>query len=154
MFKPYGSFSLTSVLSSPSVLPYFRSLSITDQPSRRPESPLPASERSKRLRLSLRLPPASDAEATRPLIGAIFQLIDIVTGETRAVRGGLSGALRPETRAKLRKAREEVDKQIREEAAKERREEAEEKRTAAKKKAEEERMSRLSAAEQKKVCRS
>ncbi|OCH94088.1 DUF1682-domain-containing protein [Obba rivulosa] len=150
MLKPYGSFSLTSVLSSPSVLPYFRSLSITDQPSTRPESPLPASERSKRLRLSLRLPGPNGAEATRPLVEAIFQLIDIVAGETRSARGGLSAALRPETRAKLRKAREEVDRQLREEAAKEKREEAEEKRTAAKKKAEEERLSRLSAAEQKK----
>jgi len=60
--------------------------------------------------------------------------------------------LRPETRSKMKKVREDVDKEIREEAVKEKKEEVAEDKKAARRKAELERVSRLSAAEQKKVC--
>ncbi|KAI0771646.1 DUF1682-domain-containing protein [Trametes elegans] len=153
LLKPYGTFSLPAVLSSPAVQPYFRSLSLTDQPRTRPERPLSPSERTKRLILTLALPPASDAAATVPLVAAAFQLVDVVAGEGRlpGARGGLSAALRPETRTKLRKTREEVERALREDAVREKREEAEEQKAAARKRAQEERLSKLSAAEQKKA---
>ncbi|KAI0638203.1 DUF1682-domain-containing protein [Trametes polyzona] len=153
LLKPYGPLSLPAVLSAPAIQPYFRSLSLTDQPRTRPERPLEPSERTKRLILTLALPPASDASATLPLVTAAFQLVDAIAGEGRlpgAPRGGLSAALRPETRTKLRRTREDVERQIREDAVREKREEAEEQKAAARKKAQEERLSKLSAAEQKK----
>ena len=52
----------------------------------------------------------------------------------------------------MKKAREEIEKQLKEEAEREKKEEVAEEKAAAKKKAEEERLSRLSAADQKKVC--
>ena len=64
----------------------------------------------------------------------------------------MNASLRPETRIKLKKAREEIEKQLKEEAEREKKEEVAEEKAAAKKKAEEERLSRLSAADQKKVC--
>ncbi|OSD04267.1 DUF1682-domain-containing protein [Trametes coccinea BRFM310] len=154
LLKPYGAFSLPAILSAPAIQPYFRSLSLTDQPRTRPAHPLPPSERTKRLILTLAVPPPSEAGATRPLVAAAFQLVDIVAGEGKlpgTPRGGLNAALRPETRTKLRKTREEVEREIREEAVREKREEAEEQKAAARKKAQEEKLSKLSAAEQKKV---
>ena len=67
----------------------------------------------------------------------------------------MNASLRPETRIKLKKAREEIEKQLKEEAEREKKGEVAEEKAAAKKKAEEERLSRLSrlsAADQKKVC--
>ncbi|KAI0832437.1 DUF1682-domain-containing protein [Trametes gibbosa] len=153
LLKSYGTLSLPTILASPEIQPYFRSLSLTDQPRTRPEKPLPPSERSKRLILTLALPPTSDAQATLPLIAAVFQLVDVIAGEGKlpGSRGGLNAALRPETRSKLRKTREDVARQIGEDAAREKREEADEQKAAAKKKAQEERLSKLSAAEQKKA---
>ena len=153
LLKPYGPYSLASVLSQPEIQPYFRSLTLTDQPRVRPAVPLEPSERTKRLTLTLALPPASHASVTVPLVTALFQLVAVVAGEGKlpGVRGGLHAALRPETRTKLRKAREEVEKQIREEAQREQREEAEEQKAAERKKARDERVSKLSAAEQQKV---
>lgn len=153
LLKPYGQFQLTQILSQPVIQPYFRSLSLTDQPRVCPPVPLESSERHKRLVLSLSLPPGSDAAATLPLVAAAFQLVDIIAGEGRlpGVRGGLNAALRPETRTKLRKAREEVDKQIRDDAQREKKEEEEEEKAATRKKARDERVSKLSAAEQQKV---
>lgn len=83
----------------------------------------------------------------------MFQLVDIISGEGKlpGVRGGLNAALRPETRTKLKKAREEVEKQLREDAQREKKEEEEEEKAAARKKARDERVSKLSAAEQQKV---
>ncbi|KAH9938140.1 DUF1682-domain-containing protein [Fomitopsis serialis] len=152
LLRPLGALDLPAVLSSPSTLKYFRSLSITDQPRARPSAPLPQSQRGKHLILELTLPPSSDAAATLPLIQAAFQLVDAIAGEGKAtgMRGGLSAQLRPETKNKLKKVREDIEKQIREEAKREQKEEEEEKRAAAKRKAEEDRLSRLSAADQKK----
>ena len=153
LLKPYGQFQLAQVLSDPAVLPYFRSLSLTDQPRTRPPLPLDPSERSKRLILTLAIPPSASALTTLPLVAAAFHLVDIVAGEGKlpGVRGGLNAALRPETRTKLRKAREEVEKEIRAEAQREKKEEAEEEKAAARKRARDERVSKLSAAEQQKV---
>ncbi|KAI0774290.1 DUF1682-domain-containing protein [Fomes fomentarius] len=153
LLKLHGPFSLTSVLSQPAILPYFRSLSLTDQPRVRPTVPLEPSEHPKRLILSLELPPNAECAVTLPLITAAFQLVDIIAGEGKlpGVSGGLHAALRPETRSKLRKTREEVDKQIREDAVREKREEEEEEKAAARKKARDDRVSKLSAAEQQKV---
>lgn len=152
LLKPLGPLNLPAVLSDPTILPYFRCLSLTDQPRTRPSIPVPPADRRRHLTLTLALPPASEAGATLPLLVAAFQLVDAIAGTGKAgLRGGLNGQLRPETRVKLRKIREEVDKEIREDAVKEKREEQAEEKAAAKRKAEEERLSRLSAADQKKV---
>ena len=59
--------------------------------------------------------------------------------------------LRPDTKVKLKKVREDVDKLIKEENERDSKEDAAAEKLAAKKKKEEERMSKLSASEQKKV---
>ncbi|KAJ3529403.1 hypothetical protein NM688_g7859 [Phlebia brevispora] len=159
ILKPHGPLNLATVLSDPAILPYFRSLSITDQPRTRPLAPLPASERTKHLILSLSVPPASKSAVTLPLVEATFKLVDVIAaaggwGIGKGPGGkngvGLAPSLRPETKTKLRVVREKLDKELKEEAVKEKREEAEAQKAAAKKKAEDERLSKLSAAEQKK----
>ncbi|KAK7695823.1 hypothetical protein QCA50_000461 [Cerrena zonata] len=161
LFKTHGPLSLPAVLSNPAIQPYFRSLSITDQPRTRPLFPIPSSERSKHVILSLTLPPSSESSLTLSLVTAVFQLIDVISAEggwgigkvpTMGKSGvGLNSSLRPETRTKLKKAREDIEKQLKEESEREKKEEAAEEKAAAKKKAEEERLSKLSASEQKKV---
>jgi hypothetical protein len=63
--------------------------------------------------LSLTAPPAGAAAVTLPLVRATFQLVDALDRL----------ALRPETRTKLRKAREDVVARMRDEVDKEAREE-------------------------------
>ncbi|KAF9534308.1 hypothetical protein CPB83DRAFT_844026 [Crepidotus variabilis] len=138
--KSLGTFNLAQVLQDPKIVPYFRSLSITDQPRERPLVPIAAEDREKHVILSLRAPDASHAEDTLPLVAAVFQLIDALH----------KVSLRPETKNKLKKTREELDKTIKEEAEKEKKEEANDAKAAAKRKAFEERISKLSAADQKK----
>ncbi|KAJ7276423.1 hypothetical protein B0H12DRAFT_1227556 [Mycena haematopus] len=124
-------FPLAKLLEDPKIAPYFRSLSVTDQPRDRPLKPLEASQREKHVILSLNAPSPSHAADTTELI-----------------------ALRPETKIKLKKVREENDKDIKKEAEKEKKEEeaeALEAKKAAKRRAEEERIAKLSAADQKKV---
>jgi len=133
--------SLAKVLSNPTILPYFRSFSITDQPRNRPLFPFTPSERQKHAILCLNAPPPPHAADTVPILAAIFGVIDALP----------QISLRPETRTKLKKVREEVDKGIKEDNGKEKKEEIAAEKLAAKKKAEEERISQLSAAEQKKV---
>ena len=160
ILRPHGPFNLAAALSDPAFLPYFRSLSITDQPRTRPLAPLPASQHTKHLILSLTVPPSSDSAVTLPLVEAVFKLVDVVaaTGGWGIAKGpggrsgmGLAQSLRPETRSKLRTIRENLHKELKEESVREQREEAENQKAAAKKKAEDERLSKLSAAEQKKV---
>lgn len=126
----------------------------------RPLAPIPQARRTKHLILSLAVPSSSKAGVTLPLVEAAFKLVDVVAGTggwgIGKGPGGKGGAgllpsLRPETRTKLRATREKLDKELKEEAVKEKREEAEAEKAAAKKKAEDERLSKLSAAEQKKV---
>jgi len=133
--------AIFKLLSDPSTLKHFRSLSITDQPRERPALPLAPAEREKRVILSLKVPATSDTADTIPIVNAIFAFVDALSRVS----------LRPETKNKLRKVREDVDKEIVAEAVKEKKEEAVEEKKAAKRKAEQDRISRLSAAEQKKI---
>ncbi|KAI0084178.1 DUF1682-domain-containing protein [Irpex rosettiformis] len=159
LLKPHGPLSLAKVLSDPAIQPYFRSLSLTDQPRTRPSAPIPGSQRKKHLILSLVAPPTSDSAATVPLVQAFLQLADVIAGVGGWGIGkgpghqgmGLNACLRPETKTKLKAVREKVEKEIKDDAGKEQREEAEAEKAAAKKKAETERLSKLSAAEQKKT---
>ncbi|KAI0320822.1 hypothetical protein OF83DRAFT_1169001 [Amylostereum chailletii] len=130
---------LFAALKDPKVHPYFRSLSVTDQPRQVPES-VPFA-REHHVLLSLVAPPPSDAPATVPLVAAVFQMIDNLQ----------KISLRPDTKIKIKKARDDFAKAAREEAEKEAKEEAADAKAAAKKKAEDERMAGLSAAEQTKA---
>ncbi|KAJ7591005.1 hypothetical protein C8J56DRAFT_934437 [Mycena floridula] len=135
---------LLKVFKDPKNLTYFRSLSVTDQPRERPSSPLLPNEREKHVILTLHAPSTSHAADTLTIVSAIFPLIDALSKLT----------LRPETKNKLKKTREDLDKDLKEEAEREKKEElsqAKEDQRAAKKKKEEERIARLSAAEQKRV---
>jgi hypothetical protein len=105
--------SLGKILSDPAILPYFRSLSVSDQPRDRPFHPIPSSERQNHLILSLTAPPPSHAADTLPFITALFGFIDSLPKVT----------LRSETRTKLKKAREEVDKAIKEDSEKDKKDE-------------------------------
>lgn len=139
-----------------------RRIQVTDQPRERPYAgPLLPAEREKHVILSLKAPSPSHAGDTVDLVSAIFPFIDSLS----------KISLRPETKVKLKKAREEVDKELKEDAEREKKEEvsssfrsrlrsiftlsqvsqASEDKKAAKRKVEEERIARLSAAEQKKV---
>jgi len=133
--------SLATILSDPLILPYFRSLSITDQPRDRPFLPVPAAERQKHIIVSLTAPPPSRAADTVPFISALFGFIDSLQ----------KVSLRPETRTKLKRTREDVDKLIKEDSEKDKKDELAAEKLAAKKRTEEERISKLSAAEQKKA---
>ncbi|KAF5388120.1 hypothetical protein D9615_000427 [Tricholomella constricta] len=135
--------ALVAALNDPKVLPYFRSLSVTDQPRIRPEAPLPASSRQKHVILSLSLP-SDRVEDTGGLVSVVFPFIDALSTVN----------LRPETRTKLKKTREELDKTLKADADKEKKEElsqAAEDKKAAKRRAEEERIAKLPAAEQQKI---
>ncbi|KAF8914615.1 hypothetical protein CPB85DRAFT_520714 [Mucidula mucida] len=128
--------NLATLLAGPNIQPYFRSVSITDQPRLQPEAA--HGSREKHLILSLVVP--SKPQACLILVSGLFTVIDNIHKVT----------LRPETKTKLRKARDEVDKKLKEAGQKEKVEEALEDKRAAKKRAEEERISKLSAAEQQK----
>jgi uncharacterized protein YifE (UPF0438 family) len=107
---------------------------ITDQPRVRPS--VVSTKREKRIILSLVAPPVSDAAVSAQLVSAMFGLIDALEKIN----------LRPET-----KSRENFAKTLKDEAEREAREEAADAKLAAKRRAEEERVARLSAAEQQKV---
>ncbi|KAL4075843.1 DUF1682-domain-containing protein [Scleroderma citrinum] len=135
---PHTSTSLPAVITS--ALPYLRVFSITDQPQERPSVSALATK-SKRVILTFDLP--KDVDSILPLLEGTFTLVDVLaSGKV---------ALRPVTRAKIKKVREDVEKVIKEEAAKEKREEADEDKRNARRKAEEERIAKLSASEQKKL---
>ena len=76
-----------------------------------------------------------------PLVSALFDLIDVLERVN----------LRPETKTKLKKTRDDFSKTVKDEAGREAREEAADAKLAAKRRAEEERIASLSAAEQQKV---
>ena len=136
--------NLIAALSNPKILPYFRSLTITDQPRARPDAPIPADSRRRHVILSLSLPSGGHVSDTVDLVSAMFPLIDSLNNIK----------LRPETKAKLKKIRDELDKDLKADAEKEKKEEesqvAEDKK-AAKRKAEQERIAKLPAAEQQKI---
>jgi hypothetical protein len=83
---------------------------VTDQPRERPKNgPLTGPEREKHVILSLDAPPASDVGACISLVAAIFTFIDSLSKIT----------LRPETKIKIKKAREELDKDLKKDLEKE-----------------------------------
>ena len=117
---------------------------VTDQPRSVPSTPIPPNEREKDVILALSVPSASRAAATTSIVSAVFQFVDALPKLT----------LRPETKIKLRKARDEVDARIKKEAERDKKEEeaeAADAKKAAKRRAEEERIAKLPAAEQQKV---
>jgi len=59
------------------------------------------------------VPSGSSAAATAPLVEAIFPFIDSLS----------KVSLRPETRTKIKKARDDLDKQLKEDAEREKKEE-------------------------------
>ena len=145
MFRSSGTFSLPTLLKDTKFHPYLRSLTVTDQPRKRPfTGPVPVEKRAKHVILTLDLPSGSNTKDTRELVAGVFQFIDALT----------KASLRPETRTKLRKAREDVDKQLTIDAsreANEEREQAVDDKKAAKRKLEDERIAKLPAAEQQKI---
>ncbi|KAJ6613420.1 hypothetical protein B0H10DRAFT_2165290 [Mycena sp. CBHHK59/15] len=137
-------FPIAKILEDPKIAPYFRSLSITDQPRDRPTKPLLPNEHEKHVILTLSAPSTSHAADTAALVTALFSFVDSLS----------QVALRPETKTKLRKVRDDIEKNIKEESEREKKEEeaeALEAKKAAKRKLEEERIAKLSAADQKKV---
>ncbi|KAK1236578.1 hypothetical protein PQX77_000130 [Marasmius sp. AFHP31] len=135
---------LANILKDPKIQPYFRSLSVTDQPRDRPAKPVEAEKREKHVILTLSIPPSSHTKDTVPIVEAVFPFIDSLTKIN----------LRPETKTKLKKVREDLDKSLKADAvakAKEEQEQAREDQKAAKRRAEEERIAKLPAAEQQKV---
>ncbi|KAI6004007.1 DUF1682-domain-containing protein [Pisolithus albus] len=123
-----------------SALPYLRVFSITDQPEERPSASA-LSNKLKRVILTFNLP--DDVDNISPLLEGTFALVDLLAA------GKVN--FRPETRAKIKKVRDGVEKAVREDEEKDKREEVLEDRRAAKRKAEEARMAKLSPAEQKKA---
>ncbi|KZT39598.1 DUF1682-domain-containing protein [Sistotremastrum suecicum HHB10207 ss-3] len=135
--------NLLTAISDPAVQPYFHSLIITDQPGERPKTALNADEKERHLVLTLTVPPASKAADTLPLVQAVFGLVDLL--------GGNPPQLRPDTKNKLRKMREDVDVELKKDAEKEKREQEEDAKRSEKAKKKEEKIAKLSAAEQKKL---
>ena len=83
---------------------------MTDQPRERPKNgPLTGAEREKHVILSLDAPPASDVGACISLVTAMFPFIDSLSKIN----------LRPETKIKIKKAREELDKDLKKDLEKE-----------------------------------
>ncbi|KAF9259522.1 DUF1682-domain-containing protein [Marasmius fiardii PR-910] len=136
--------ALVAVLKDPKVEPYFRSLSISDQPRDRPSAPIPLEEREKHVILKLSIPSSSRSDVIVPVVQEMFSFIDSLRNLS----------LRPETKSKLRKIREDLNKSLKADAeakAKEAQEQAREDQKAAKRKAEEERIAKLPAVEQQKI---
>ncbi|KAG5343109.1 hypothetical protein C0989_000099 [Termitomyces sp. Mn162] len=133
--------ALVAALKNPNLLPYFRSLSVTDQPRQRPQGPLPLNKRQKHVVLSLTLP--DHVEVASGLLAEIFPFIDSLNAIN----------LRPETKTKLKKVREELDKSLKADAEREKKEEeqqAADDRKAAKRRLEQDKIAKLPAAEQQK----
>ena len=91
------------------MLPYLICLSITDQPAERPTLP---EERERHVIVKLLIPSGLQVNDTKEFVTSLFQLVDVVGTK-------FSSALRPDTKSKLRKTREDLDKQLRIEATKE-----------------------------------
>ncbi|KAF7775912.1 hypothetical protein Agabi119p4_4305 [Agaricus bisporus var. burnettii] len=134
---------LGPLINDEKIRPYFRSLSITDQPRDRPSRPLDPEEREKHVVLNVVMPSASHMKDLQTFVDGLFTFIDSLS----------KVHLRPETKSKLKKIREGLDKDLKADAEKDKKEEVEQAlqdRKAAKKKAEEERIAKLSASEQRK----
>lgn len=86
---------------------------VTDQPRARPDGPLRPTSRQKHVILSLSLPSSAHAKDSEALVSAIFPFIDALSHVN----------LRPETKTKLKKTRDELEKDLRAESEKEKKEE-------------------------------
>jgi hypothetical protein len=106
--------TLSTLLATPPCLTYLTSLSITDQPDERPQSAA-SYVPQKRVLLDINLPDPKHAHDILPLVDAVFALVDLLAAG--------KAVLRPETRAKIRKVRENVIKDIKEDEVKEKKEE-------------------------------
>jgi len=134
----FGSYALrTSLPGSVSLIDH--TSQITDQPRVRPS--VISANRAKHVILSLAVPPTSHVDISTPLVSAVFGLIDALEKIN----------IRPETKSKIKKTRENFAKTLKDETEREAREEAADAKLTAKRRTEEERIARLSAAEQQKV---
>ncbi|KZT50433.1 DUF1682-domain-containing protein [Calocera cornea HHB12733] len=134
---------LLAILNDPTVLKYFRYLIITDQPADRPDIPIPLAERERHVILALLPPSAGQSAQTLPIVEAIFRFVDTID----------KTSLKFETIRKLKRNRQEFEDELMKEIEKikkDREEEEEEDRKAAKRKAELERVSKMSSEEQRK----
>lgn len=86
---------------------------MTDQPRIRPEGPLTPDRRYKHVILSLVAPSSSHAADTTALVSALFPFIDSLSQIN----------LRPETKTKLKKVREDLDKELKADSEREKKEE-------------------------------
>lgn len=123
---------------------FLDSLVLTDQPATRPENgPVAADKRERLLVLTLQAPKSrADVQKAVELIQLGCNLVDATDKGVIKVRN--------ETLNKLRKTRQQVDKELLEESTKEQREAEQEAREEAKRKAEKEKFDKLSPAEQAK----
>lgn len=145
-------------------------IQVTDQPYERPDTfelpnPVPSLlTRPRHLILTLSLPPSSDAASTLPLVRAVFELVDVLAAinlsspSTTLTPFSLPpshparpASLLPETLRKLRLTRKEWDDRLEKERLADKLAEEDDAKRAAKKKAEEERVGKLSAGEQQKL---
>jgi len=142
LLKQQSFLAFIKLLKDPAAAPYIRSLSITDQPRERPlDGP---AEKERHVILSLTLPPPGQAAVTVPLVQAVFGIV----GDVERL------SLRPETRTKLKRVRDDLEKDLQADAKREQEEkvaEDKESKKAAKRKVEEERLAKLSAADQQKA---
>lgn len=102
--------TILDALKDPKIVPYFRSLSVTDQPRERPtklDSP------EKHVILNLVCPSPSQTVDTTALVAALFPFIDSLP----------KVALRPETKTKLKKVRETLGKTLKDESEQAKKEE-------------------------------
>lgn len=112
------SITLSTLLATPPFLTYLRSLSITDQPEERPQSVasyVAQKHTTKHILLDINLPDPKHANDILPLVDAVFALVDLLAAG--------KVVLRPETKVKIRKVREDVEKAIKEDEIREKREE-------------------------------
>ncbi|KAG8756090.1 hypothetical protein FRC14_003393 [Serendipita sp. 396] len=144
ILKQSATVPFLAALSNNDVLKYFKSFSITDLPPTRPTGPMNASERERHVILSFKLPSSqSEMAKTVPLVKAAFGIIDSLENGRYNIR--------TESVRKLKTAREELDKELLKDATEEKSKDTEDSKRAAKRRAEEERLSKLSAEQQRKA---
>lgn len=137
----HGTPSLPALISAAHA--HVRVFSITDQPDKRPSTSV-LDTKSKRVVLTLRLPTTTEGmRDVVHLLEGTFTLMDALAA------GRVT--FRPETRVKIRRVREDMQRVILTEAEKTKKEEVVEDKRATRRRAEEERVARLSATDQKKV---
>lgn len=126
---------------------FVESLVWTDQPTTAPTDAVVSY--AERLSLTLRLPRTErDAQACLPVLGALWDVVDALHG-TAMGRTNLM-ALRPETQAGLKKTRTEIEMVLRQDQNKLSKEDEKEALEDARRKAQQEKLAKMSPAEQAK----